>query len=235
MVRMHPVIGKQKAINICRAFAEGAPKGADCDVFYGVNESNVKQWHEALRRGTAVYVDNSFFDAVRGQQYRVAKNRVQIDPCGHTSDGKRFEALGLTIKPWKPFDPTWLAVEQSPSFMRCVAGDPHWFVRAVDDVPPGHSLKLRPWSSDKLKQAATLAADLAQVSHLITHSSAAAVEAVMAGVQALVSPMSALAHMICGHGTSAHLDQRRQFLSVLADNMWTLDEIREGKAWARLK
>ena len=66
-------------------------------------------------------------------------------------------------------------------------------------------------------------------STLVTHSSAAAVTAVIEGIPVIVSGMSALAQM--RWSTDPEHDQRLGFLNVLADNQWTLDEIREGKAW----
>lgn len=227
-----PVKSKRKSIDICNAFVQGAPKGALGFVFYGVNESNIHEWAVAMKTGQPwFFVDNSYFDCVRGQQYRVTRNAVQVWAKHLTSDGKRFEALGLEIKPWKPFGPRWLAVEQSPSFMRCVAHNPDWLER--HPPPSTATMKVRPWIADKRKQQATLPADLAWADHLLTHSSAAAVEAALAGVAPSVSQMSALAGMICSRD-DPNVDERRRYLSVLADNQFSMTEIREGKAWAWL-
>lgn len=230
MVRMWPVAGKEKAVMICRAFAEGVPRGANCHVFYGVNETNAEAWRQAQRSGHDwFYIDNSYFDVMRGQQYRVTKNRVQVDPAGKVSDGKRFDALGLKIAPLKPLDSQWLAVEQSPSFMLWVAQDRQWFLKTVENVrrDPGTHVKVRAWMRDKIKQQATLADDLKLATHLLTYSSAAAVEALLAGLTVCVSRMSALS----GVPIRPSDDERRRVFGVLADNMWALDEIRAGKAW----
>ncbi len=231
---MHPVAGKQKSIAICRAFAEGAPKGADCYVFYGVTESNVAAWIDAKKSGTDwYYIDNSYFDSVRGQQYRVTKNRVQVDPLGRSSDGERFKKLGLTVQPMNArASDLWVLIEQSPSFMQYVAGDPHWLESMAGGIPKGHRIVVRRWVADKIKQQETLPEAIEGAWTVVAHSSAAAVSAAVLGVPAAVSPMSAIYGM--RYSTHSEHDQRQHYLNVLADNQWTLDEIKAGRAWAWL-
>lgn len=240
MIRAYPVANKQKSVDICNAFIAGAPKKTNGAVFYGVTENNVQMWHVETTIGdpfNVYYIDNSYFDCVRGQQYRVTRGRVQkfVGPKD-SSDGKRFDALGLTIKPWKPFaNQRWLVVEQSESFMRYVANSPFWLEEQARGLPFGQmsEMRVRRWERDKLRHQTTLATDLEWADNLLTHSSAAAVEAVMVGVPVIVSRMSALADMVCS--ADPKLDERHRYLGVLADNQWTLDEIREGKAWAHLQ
>ena len=232
MVKAYPVVGKQKAVDICNAFIAGAPRNAKGSVFYGVNETNRLDWHTVKQSPQDwFYVDNSMFDAVRGQQYRISKNRIQCDPAGQVSNGFRFGKLGIDLKPWRPnIEGHYLVIEQSPSFMVTVALDPKWFERTVKGLrDEGIRVRTRPWARDKLEQQATLPADLAGASTLVTHSSAAAVTAVIEGIPAIVSKMSALAHM--RWSTDAAHDERLSYLNVLADNEWTLDRIRSGEAW----
>lgn len=241
MVIACPVRGKQKSVDICRAFIEGSPRKAFGYVFYGVNESNWRNWQIVQRSGEPwFYIDNSFFDVVRGQQFRVAKNRVQTLVGEQTSDGKRFDALGLTIAEWDAWESNnrnWLVVEQSESFMRYVANEPDWLEERAKSLPFGRmsEMRVRRWERDKLKQQTTLAADLEWADSVLAHSSAAAVEAVLVGVPIIVSKMSALAGMVCGRAESAHRDERRRYLSVLADNQFSLEAFRSGEAWAHLQ
>lgn len=227
----HPIRSKRKSRVLCEAFAKGMPWSAPrCHVFYGVNETNLDQWHDVLASGEPwYYIDNSYFDKVRGgiddprAQFRITKNRMQVRAAGLASDGKRFAALGIGLRPWQhnPDDHT-LFVEQSPAFMRDIAEDPGWLARAS---AIGHlHRRVRRWSADKPRLATTLADDLRGARLLVTHSSAAAVEALIAGVPISVSVMSAL------HGYR-NGDDRLPILNVLADNQWTLDEITSGKAW----
>lgn len=233
-----PVPGKDKSARICRAFIDGAPRDAEGYVFFGVNEANAEQWRIARASGLPwFYIDNSFFDVTRGQRFRVARNRVQIAARELTSDGRRFDALGLEIKPWRPrADGWWLVIEQSASFMRTVAQRPMWWHDTISGLKRagGHSIKVRPWSPDKPALMASLADDLSLAWAVVTHTSAAAVQAVLAGVPAYVDDMHALAGMVCANGPEWYYDERRRFLSVLADHEFTLDEIRSGAAWHRL-
>ena len=232
-MKAYPVANKQKAVDICNAFIAGAPKNAVGSVFYGVNKSNAIAWR-GPHLDPSFYIDNSYFDKTRGQQYRISKNRIQCDPAGQASTGERFARLGIVLKPWRPnIEGHYLVIEQSPSFMATVALDPKWFERTVKGLQDeGIRVRTRPWARDKLEQQATLPADLAGASTLVTHSSAAAVTAVIEGIPTIVSKMSALARM--RWSTDAAHDERPSYLNVLADNQWTIDEIKEGKAWAWL-
>lgn len=221
---IHPVTGKQKSWDLCNAFLAGAPKNApDAHVFYGVNDTNLTEWRRVLRGGCDYYwLDNSYFDCVRGQQFRITKNRVQHAGTGE-SDGQRFKALGVKIKPARASVGGYVLVcHQSDAFMRDIAGDPNWAWAAVRSVE--REVRHRRWQSDKLKLQATLLQDLAGAGLLVTHSSAAAVTATLEGVPTITSQMSA----------AYNVSNVEQWAGVLADNQWTLDEIKSGKAWAWL-
>lgn len=227
MILAHPVLGKQKSIDLCNAFIEGAPRSARAFVFYGVNQSNMREFRTAKANGAPwFYIDGSYFDKVRGQQYRITKNAFQIRAVEHSSDGQRFRALGVTPQPWKltRANTHILAVEQSATFMADIAGNPQWLrerVRRAKET--GAAVRVRPWSSDKPKLATTLAQDIEGASVVLTHSSAAAVEALIAGVSAIVSPMSAI------YGIDPK--DRLEILGVLADNQFSTEQMRSGEAW----
>ena len=199
----HPVAGKQKAIDICEAFIAGAPKTATGHVFYGVDQSNADAWHGAKGRGEPwYYIDNAYFDCVRGKQYRVTKNAIQLRRAGEqVSDGKRFAALHQEIKPWSVSTNggSYLLIEQSPGFMRVVAQDPMWLDRTHHDLERNsrRPTVLRPWSPNKPKVQQTLQEALRGANMLITYSSAAAVMALLEGVPVLVSAASA----VCNYQT----------------------------------
>lgn len=223
----HPVVGKAKSRMICEAFIAGAPKSAKGHVFYGVNETNAAVWERILDSGSDwYYIDNSYFDAMRGHQFRVTKNRVQVNPFGLKSDGVRFASLGLNLKPWQTNSHGHVVVvEQSPSFMSTVAKDPNWFHRTLLDLDRERTV-VRGWHNDKLKQQATLVGDLRGAKFLVTHSSAAAVTATIEGIPPEVDPMSA---MDCG--ALLYSDMRLRILEVLADNQFTINEMKNGEAW----
>lgn len=232
----HPIAGKQKSADICQAFITGSPSSAVGHVFYGVGLTNADAWRKAKAAGVSwYYIDNSYFDCVRGQQFRVTKNRVQVDVVGKVSDGTRFAALGVAILPWQQNTAGHVVlIEQSPTFMSVVAEDPGMMRRTETFYQRStqHRLVVREWSPDKPKLARTLAADLKGAWLLTTHSSAAAVEAVCAGIPAVVSPMSALWPIQSPLGPLQ--DDRLQVMGVLADNQFTLNELKDGTAWRAL-
>lgn len=107
MVTAYPVAGKQKSRDICTSFIRGCggqlatayrPGPA---FFYGVDESNVEIWNRVREAGDDFYYcDNSYFDAKRQGSFRVTRNRLQHSGFGSTN-GRRFAALGIEIKPWR--------------------------------------------------------------------------------------------------------------------------------------
>lgn len=231
MIRAVPIPGKKKSEDICRAFIEGAPRSATGVVVYGVNESNLHEFSKAAVSGQPwYYVDNAFFDTARGKYFRVARNRVQHNGVG-VSDGKRFAALGLEVQPWQHRPQgTTLLVEQSDSFMTCVAKEPRWLNDTLRGLAPPLPVAMRRWTRNKLEAGTTLQMDLEKARLVITHSSAAAIEALLAGVRVHVSPMSAAFGIV---GRQQEL--RHGLFNVLADQQFTLDELRSGVAWAELR
>jgi phosphohistidine swiveling domain-containing protein len=230
-----PVKGKQKSVDICAAFIAGAPKHAEGYVFYGVNETNLRDFDTARRSGKPwYYVDNSYFDSVRGRQFRVTRDALQVDAMAHATDGKRFDALDLKVKPMQS-NPKghWVVIEQSPGFMRLLTFEPDWYATNVARVKnSGRDVIERRWDNDKLALQKTLVQDLQGAWGLLTYSSAAAVTALLEGIPCIVSHDSAVAHVRLS--TDNSVDDRRHAFGVLADHQWTLNEMKEGLAWAKL-
>lgn len=231
MLIAHPVAGKAKSRMLCEAFIAGAPKSATGHVFWGVNESNVAAWAKVKLRGENWWFgDNSYFDCVRGEQFRWTKNRVQVDPTQRTSTGERFAALGLELKPMRRVEHgVTLFVDQSPSYMATVAGGTGWWskVAAAHAFGP---VRFRAWNRNKAEAGSTLQQDLAHTNLLVTYSSAAAVEALVAGVEILVSEMSAV-HSLSMIPEIWTPGARLRTLQVLADGQFTIEQMRNGEAW----
>jgi hypothetical protein len=225
MLVAHPVPGKAKSADLCAAFIAGAPKNAVGHVFYGVVDANLEAWKRVLKSSDPYYwIDGSYFDCVRNLQYRVTKNAIQVRGAGEQeSDGKRFAALGLTLKPRaaRP-DGHVLLVEQSEPFMRLIAKDPGWLKRMSDRIG-SDKVKVRPWDANKIKLQSTLVQDLQSARLLVTHTSAAAVTATVEGVPIAVSSYHTLYDMVWF--------SRERHLSVLADNQFSVDEMKDGSAY----
>lgn len=244
MLKTYPVASKQKAVDICNAFVAGAPKTAEGAVFFGVNDTNVREFNRVRAAGIDwFYLDNAYLDKWRGTFFRATKNALQCSGLGK-SDGSRFARLGIEIKPWRTNPgPETLLCEQSASFMRTAAKYPgNWTAdtinRLCDFGLTGGHVRVRQWSPDKIKARTTLLQDMASLRVLITHSSGSAITALLEGTPAISE--AGAAHCLTGPLTAESIaypprpEGREEFAHVLADSQWTLDEMKEGIAWKKL-
>lgn len=242
-IAAHPVPGKMKAVLICKAFIDGAPKDANGDVFFGVNHGNIAPYLRAKALGRDwFYIDNAYLDKHRGTYFRVTKNALQCRG-DEPSDGTRFHALGVEIKPWREtLGDTLLLCEQNDNFMAAAVGyKGNWRRNTLAKLAAmklPYKIRVRPWNPDKKQNAVTLLHELPTLRAVITHSSGAAITALLEGVPAISE--SGAASRLTGPLTRENImswqrpTNREQFAWALADNMWTLDEIRSGKAWEAL-
>ena len=209
--------------------------GAGAVAFYGVRPAWWHLWQQALdQRREWWYIDNSYFDVAREKQFRVTRNALQyVSTPARASDGKRLAKLGITV-PARPAGEHIVICPQSAEFMRTLAQWPgDWLESVVGVLPRRTQRTLR----IRLKADRTpLADDLRGAWALVTHSSAAAVEAVAAGIPAFCTGYMALAHVAqsqleCVEQARApHRSTAQARLAVLADHQWTLDEIARGHA-----
>lgn len=223
---------KDKSVRLIEAFAQGcgasvastwSPRlGPGAAVFYGVREPWIHLWDQAKREGRDVYyMDNSYFDVARERQFRVTKNAIQHTGLGE-SDGKRFAALGVKVKPMRADGENVIVCPSSPEFMRIVAKDPEW----LDRVTAGMRER---YGADRVivrtkNDARPLLADLESAKLLVTWGSAAAVTALLEGVPVACAPECC----------ATHAGDRENWAAVLADNQWTEAEMRAGAAWRAL-
>lgn len=242
-ISCYPQPGKEKAQRVCEAFARGAhgqvsgilPQLAPGPaMFYGVRSAWEHLWREALeQRRDWYYADNAYFDVARERYFRVTRNALQHSGAGH-SDGRRLAALGIRPRPWRQGGRHILLCTQSAEFMATVARSPDWLsdtrdaLRRYTDRPVIVRTKSDP---EPLREA------LKDCWAVVTWSSAAAVEALMAGVPVCCSPASAawrFSSQLAAIESPGTPDGREAWAAVLADNQWTLDEIRSGLAWRNL-
>ena len=131
-------------------------------------------------------------------------------------------------------DGYWLAVHQSDDHSYAAPEHKAWMVEALRSLGQGRPVVHRRWGADKPTLADSLPRALEGAYGLVTHTSAAAVQSVLAGVHCLISEQHALARMVCGMAEFAHVDQRRRFMGVLADIEFTVEELENGTAWRAL-
>lgn len=236
-MRSFPVSGKQKSSDICKAFSDGTPKDADGSVFFGVTESNDAEWRRAKIENDYWYADNAYLDSTRQSHFRVTRNAMQHSGEGE-SDGKRFQALGIPVKPWRKSGKHIVLCPQSAHFMRLSGYYGDWTadtvvaLNKVTDRP----MRIRLWSADKAKLAATLQDDLIGAHCLVTWSSAAAVTALLSGVPVICTGPSACRPLSGALDDPENLPmpERMNWAGVLADNQFTMRELSDGTAWRML-
>ena len=198
--------GGTMASTTARALEPGAA------AFYGVRGPWMHLWEQAKREGRDFYyIDNSYFDCVRERQFRVTRNRLQHTGQGE-SDGERFKALGLTVKPMRGGRDVVIC-PATPEFMQDIARDPGWLERMKH--------KYRGAIVRTKQDKRPLLADLENARLLVTWGSAAAVTALLEGVPVVCAPECC----------AFDVQDRAKWAAVLADNQWTLDEFRNGTAW----
>jgi len=239
--------GKARSFQVLEAFTAGCggrvaqrPVLEDGDVaFYGTLglEWMVRQVRAEGR--TFYFGDNSFFDAGRGRFFRFARDAFQVHEKMPPDHG-RLAALGVKIRPWAAGGRHIVVVEQSEHFLELSGIGKHWLVRVLADMRryTDRPLVVRRWRRDKAKAASTLAADLRGAWALVTHMSAAANEALIAGVPAFVSGLCAATPMASGELSKIESpnrpDGREDWAAGLAGAQWTLGELRDGTAWRGL-
>ena len=227
-----PQPGKRKSLDVLAAFAAGWRGGGDA--FFGVVGIE-RVFEEARSRGAWFYGDNAFFDRCRGAHFRFARNALQIAEA-QRPDWARWRAIGLRIAPWQRGRHV-VVVEQSAHHLRLSGGGEAWLggtlnsLAALTDRP----IRVRRWNRDKGGAASSLAADLNDAHALVTHTSAAANEALLAGVPVFVTGPCAASPLASGslEGIEAprYPDGREEWAAGLAGSQWTLEELRAGAFW----
>ncbi len=209
------------------------PGGA---AFYGVRPGWLHLWEQAKREARDwFYLDNSFVDAGREAYFRVGVNATQSWST-RPSDGKRLAQLGVRVQPWRRTGSHIVVCLQSEDYMRPVANWPSGVLGWQEHVLRA----LRP-HTDRLivvrgkKADRPLAQELGEAWLLVAHSSAAAVEALIAGVPVIVTDPACAASGFSSAFEAVESprrpDGREEWAARLADSQWTSSEMRDGMAW----
>lgn len=249
-VTCYPQPGKTKSRVVLEAFACGAGGAALVEAppvlsAGGVAFFGVVGIEHLLRLSIAegrawYYGDNSYFDAGRGRYFRFTRGWFQQVRSEAVPAPERLEALGLRIAPWQRTGEHIVVVEQSEHFLELSGAGRHWLLRVLSELQQHtkRPIMVRRWSRNKDGAAATLADALKGAWALVTHMSAAATEAVLAGVPVFVSGRCAAEPMASGPLSSIesprYPDGREEWAARLAASQWTLDELRAGLGWRTL-
>lgn len=243
---------KSNNLAMLNAFADGS--GAEVTerlelvagrpaVFYGVDQKTLTLWREVQRAGHPYfYIDNGYFRSKwqGGDYYRVTRNAPQCSGLGE-SDGKRWAALGIEIQSWRRSGSHVLIACQSDFWHeRHGHGSAAAFadkVTAALRAFTGRPIVVR---KKPLKGASEppLQEALAGCWAVVTHSSMVALEAIISGVPAFTTAKSAFSPVtFSGVGeieSPFYPEDRQGWVESLADNQWTIAEIRNGTAWRAL-
>jgi hypothetical protein len=194
--------------------------------------------HEGLQQAIAAgqdwyYGDHAYFG--RKRYYRVTKNALFHDGTGKTN-GKRLLQFHRAPGYWKKSLFIVLCPQSEGFFNRLGTSQQEW----IDNT----TAEIRKYSDRKIK--IHYKKDPKPLSELlrlgwacVVHSSNSAVEALMQGVPVvctahchaslLSTPMERIEKPFYPDDA-----ERMRFAGVLADNQWSLDEIRAGDCWKAL-
>ncbi len=234
------------------AFAEGS--GAEITekleivpgrpaVFYGVDRQTLQLWREVSQSGHPYfYVDNGYFRSKwqGGDHFRITRDAPQCSGLGE-STGDRWRALGLQIQPWRRKGTVIMIACQSDFWHeRHGHGSAAQFaektriaLRQFTERPIMIRAKpVKGHSEPPLLQA------LNNCWAVVTHSSMVALEGLLCGVPAFTTAPSALTPVTsAGVGSieaPTYPNDLERWAGVLADNQWSMKEIRDGTAWRAL-
>lgn len=177
------------------------------------------------------HIDHGYFS--RGHYegfYRVSKNALQCEGYGK-SDGKRWRDLGLKLRPWERKGRHIVVCPISRMVAEFLGIDPDkWLDTVISEISQNTD---RPVIV-KYKDGTPLSSSLKDSWCLVTHSSNAAVDAVVSGIPVITLGKSACEPVSWGFEDieSPWWPEREPWVEVLADNQFTIEEMRSGRAWS---
>lgn len=178
-----------------------------------------------------VYLDHAYFN--RHKYYRVTKNAYFHDGSGQTNHS-RIRKFYRSAQPWRKGRYIIIAPQSEEYFLRIGMNQADWIQGCIDkikkysDRPIGiHYKRDRKPLRDMLKTAWLL----------VSHTSNSSLEAIMHGVPTICTGLCHVTPMATKGFENIekpfYPDNRMDWAGVLADNQFTLDEIKEGLANAK--
>lgn len=228
-------------------FGEAFAKGCGVTVKYDAREWDGKPWAgfgspdhwsvlTAARKARAdwYYGDHAYFG--RGEYFRITRNAYQYEGISVAPSYARWDAHRLRLEPWRTDGRHILVCPPDKPIAQLMGFDEHYW---LDDV-----LCRLQYNTDRPIKVRTrdtespLADDLRGAWAMVTWTSNAAVDALLAGVPVFCTGDCAASAM--GRADPVNIeypyypDDREEWAATLAANQWTLDEIASGMAWERL-
>lgn len=179
--------------------------------------------------------DHGYFG--RHKYYRITRNSLQHDGTG-TATPDRFAAFRRPVQPWKKHGRHILVCPNSAVYFGLHGLNvEQWLLDVREQLAPHTDREVR----IRWKVSGTpITEDLADAWAVVVFSSAAALDALIAGVPVFtLAPFAASARMglsdLSQIEAPIYPDDREPFLWNIANNQWTIREICEGVAWRALQ
>jgi hypothetical protein len=209
---------------------------------YGCLRGLLPTLRQAQNEGrTWYYADNGYFRPGKvGGYFRVTRDAVQHEGDGEAGP-KRWNKLGLKIKPWRKTGSTIIVIQPEPLSTELWRVDKKWAAKVIAELKryTDRPIVVRRKIGDKLQDhAPPLAVALQDAWAVVVWTSNVAVEALLAGVPAFCTDPCAAYRM--GTPDLSRIedpvmpDDREQWAWNLAANQWSLDEMRSGLCWREL-
>lgn len=188
---------------------------------------------------TWYYADNGYFRPGMDGYFKVTKNALQHDGSGQFGP-ERWRRLGKTIHPWRADGEHILICPPSMSWGEIWGFDPmQWLADVLERLSSSTDRPLHIRHRENLDTQLHVALDNAWA--MVTHSSNAAVEALLWGIPVFCTDPCGAYRM--GTPDLSRIenppmpDDRElwQWACNLAANQWTIQEMRDGTCWRELK
>lgn len=254
--------GHKWSVLVCKAFAAGAkvpivPAAPllPGDVFmYGSLRGLLPTLMQARReKRTVLYADNGYFLPGKSQEsyFRITRNALQHNGEGELPFPKwlareRWQRLNLAIQPWRKNGRHVIVCPPARLFGAQFGFSADEWLESTVATLKKHTdrpIKVRAkmsWNDVKraYRNPTPLSEDLNGAWALVTHCSNAAVESLLAGVPVFCTDRcgaSAMALSDLSLIETPRMDEgRTRWATILANNQWTLPEMKSGLAWKML-
>jgi len=248
---MHFVYGVHAMENLKDTIRIAAPpipvKDNEIAVFFGLSNMTFREWKSMQRRGVSyIYIDNGYLGE-KGSHFRVTVNAVmaqspQRDP-GENSNGKRFNGLGIKVRPWRDSGRHILVCLQSELYHKLLIGQgrTEWVEQTCREIRKYTDRPIIVRDKPNRNRAfGPIEGQLENCHAVVTWNSTSALKAISNGVPAFCLDPQNSYRSVCSSDLSTIENPiksagRVDLLHWLADNQWTKDEIETGRCWATIR
>ncbi|MDQ6436489.1 hypothetical protein RB623_20765 [Mesorhizobium sp. LHD-90] len=172
--------------------------------------------------------------------------RGRFAPPG--DDGERWEKnFARFLKPWKQTEGDYaLIIGKGENDVSLHGADFKAWVNKQTELlrNAGHRVIYRPHPDRPTPcpqgaelSTGSLQSDLSRVSFVVSFNSSTDVEAILAGIPAVITDVGSLAYPVASHSVSEPIlrPDRSEWCNEMAWRQWTLAELRNGDAWDHVR